>query len=562
MKNAERQAAIRGFIKYWKDRGYEKRETNEFWLQLLQNVLNVEFPNISFQKQIKIRKNTYYYIDAYIEQTKVLIEQKSSEKSLSDETFQQAKRYANNLPHDEHPRWIVLCNFQKFLIYDMNRPNDDPQEILLENLEKDYTKLLFLVQSNNNHITKEEEISEKAGEVVERLYDALSKQYKDSTNPNSLKSLNILCVRIVFCLYAEDAEVFGKDQFLNYLKDFQAPYLRNALMDLFKVLNTPLDKRDPYLGEKLRDFPYVNGGLFADEDIEIPNFTEEMRDILLTQASQNFDWSKISPTIFGALFESTINPETRRSVGVHYTSIENIHKVIDPLFLDDLKAEFEKINQLPKGDSRRKKMLLRFQDKISQLRFLDPSCGSGNFLTETYISLRRLENKILREVYSQGFLGDIVNPIKVSIKQFYGIEINDFAVSVARAALWISESQMLKETEDIVPVDLDFLPLKTNANIVEANALRIDWETVIPKDDLFCIMGNPPYGGYVYTTPEQREDLALVYLYINGKPYKHSKKNDYVACWYFKAAQFMQGTSIKAAFVSTNSITQGEQVVS
>lgn len=561
MAEADRRAAIKKFIADWKNKGYEKGESQKFWLALLRDVLAVKNPEqtIDFEKPVKIGKSTKY-IDAYIRETNVLIEQKSLGTDLTG-TFEQAEQYKNYLPHDEHPRWIVLCNFQKFLIYDMNRPNDDPQEIFLKDLEKDYSRLLFLTKKDSNNVEKQKKVSLKAGEIVGILYDALLKQYNDKTNHNSLKSLNILCVRIVFCLYAEDAGVFGKNQFHDYLKDFKAEYLRSALLNLFKVLNTPVDERDPYLEPKLKEFQYVNGGLFTDEKIEIPNFTEEIKEILLTNASQDFDWSEISPTIFGALFESTMNPETRRIGGQHYTSIENIHKVIDPLFMDELNAEFRGIKQLPKGWSRNRK-LIKFQDKISQLKFLDPACGSGNFLTETYLSLRRLENEILKELYTQRFLGDIVDPVKVSINQFYGIEINDFAVSVARTALWISESQMLQETEDIVHKGLEFLPLKTYENIVEANALHIDWETVVSKNDLNYIVGNPPFGGYVFMTKAQREDISTTYLDEKGNPYKNSKKNDYVSCWYFKAAQLMQETNIKTAFVSTNSITQGEQVTS
>lgn len=561
MTEVNRRTAIKGFIARWQDKENEDKYKQPFWLALLRDVFEVEYPEqiINFEKRVKIEKSTKR-IDGYIESTKVLIEHKSVGISFS-KAFEQAVRYKNYLPHSEHPRWIVLCNFQKFLIYDMEYPNNDPEEVWLKDLEKDFSRLLFLIDDANDNVKRQKEVSEDAGKIVGILYNALLKQYDDQTNHNSLKSLNILCVRIVFCLYAEDAGIFEKNQFHDYLNDFKAEHLRSALLNLFKVLNTPLDERNPYLEPKLKEFQYVNGGLFSGEEIEIPNFTEEIKEILLTNASQDFDWSEISPTIFGALFESTMNPETRRKGGQHFTSIENIHKVIDPLFMDELNAEFRGIKQLPKGGSRNKK-LLKFQEKISQIKFLDPACGSGNFLTETYLSLRRLENEILKELYTQRFLGDIVDPVKVSINQFFGIEINDFAVSVARTALWISESQMLQETEDIVHKELEFLPLKTYENIVEANALRIDWETVIPKSDLNYIMGNPPFGGYKYQTRDQKLDISAVYVNEKGKPYKNSKKNDYVSCWYFKAAQLMRETNIKTAFVSTNSITQGEQVAS
>ena len=409
------------------------------------------------------------------------------------------------------------------------------------------------------------EITLHDGQLVGVLYDALLKQYKDPGNPETLKSLNKLCVRLVFCLYAEDAGIFGsKSMFHDYLEHHRAED-RRALINLFQVLDQDIPQRDKYMDDDLAAFPYVNGGLFADEDIEIPRLGDEVIDLILRRASEDFDWSDISPTIFGAVFESTLNPETRRSGGMHYTSIENIHKLIDPLFLDRLHAEYNQIMEL-KTKNARKSNLKRLQDKLASLKFLDPACGSGNFLTETYLSLRRLENKIIfaksGDVEGQvGIMGgDFSNPIQVSIGQFYGIEINDFAVTVAKTALWIAESQMLKQTEDIIHHQIDFLPLKSYANITEANALRVDWTEVVPKHELNYIMGNPPFVGYSLQSKEQKEDILSIYVDEKGKPYKTAGKIDYVSGWYFKAAQLMQGTSIRTAFVSTNSITQGEQV--
>lgn len=328
----------------------------------------------------------------------------------------------------------------------------------------------------------------KAGEIVGRLYDALIKQY-DMDDPMSARYLNILCVRLVFCLYAEDAGVFGRhDMFHDYMAHYPTEDMRMALIRLFEELNTPLDKRSKYDKPMLAAFPYTNGGLFA-EEIEIPQFTDEIRSTLLLHASLDFDWSQISPTIFGGVFESTLNPETRRSGGMHYTSIENIHKVIDPLFLNDLRREFDETKEEPLPKVRVKK-LHGFQDKLASLTFFDPACGSGNFLTESYISLRRLENEVIKSIYSIEPLSVFENPIKVSINQFYGIEINDFAVTVATTALWISESQMMAETERIVHHDIDFLPLKSYANIHEGNALHTDWHEVCPNPDY--IIGNPP----------------------------------------------------------------------
>lgn len=573
MMDSKQRLAAKSFVQNWTGKGYEKGESQPFWLQLLGEVLGVEHPAqfISFENQIMLDHTSF--IDGTIESTHVLIEQKSLGKNLNQPIkqsdgslltpFQQAKRYAAELPYSKRPRWIVTCNFAEFYIYDMEKPFGEPEVVYLKDLEKDYYRLQFLVDSGSEHIEKEMQVSIAAGEIVGRLYDALLAQYKDAASEHSLKSLNMLCVRLVFCFYAEDAGIFGRrSMFHDYLEQYSAKDMRRALIELFKVLDTKAEERDPYLEEDLAAFPYVNGGLFENENIEIPQFTEEIRHLILTNASEDFDWSEISPTIFGAVFESTLNPETRRSGGMHYTSIENIHKVIDPLFLDALQDEFAQIKELKQAATVEKR-LRAFQSKLADLVFLDPACGSGNFLTETYISLRRLENRVLKELLgAQIVLGALENPIQVSISQFYGIEINDFAVTVAKTALWIAESQMMKETEDIVNMNLDFLPLKTNAYITEANALRIDWESVVPKARLNYIMGNPPFVGYSLQSKEQKADMLAIYVDEKGKPYKTAGKIDYVAGWYFKAAQLMHSTAIRTAFVSTNSITQGEQVAS
>lgn len=573
MMDSKQRLAAKSFVQSWTGKGYEKGESQPFWLQLLGEVLGVKHPAqfISFENQIMLDHTSF--IDGTIESTHVLIEQKSLGKNLNQPIkqsdgslltpFQQAKRYAAELPYSKRPRWIVTCNFAEFYIYDMEKPFGEPEVVYLKDLEKDYYRLQFLVDSGSEHIEKEMQVSIAAGEIVGRLYDALLAQYKDAASEHSLKSLNMLCVRLVFCFYAEDAGIFGRrSMFHDYLEQYSAKDMRRALIELFKVLDTKAEERDPYLEEDLAAFPYVNGGLFENENIEIPQFTEEIRHLILTNASEDFDWSEISPTIFGAVFESTLNPETRRSGGMHYTSIENIHKVIDPLFLDALQDEFAQIKELKQAATVEKR-LRAFQSKLADLVFLDPACGSGNFLTETYISLRRLENRVLKELLgAQIVLGALENPIQVSISQFYGIEINDFAVTVAKTALWIAESQMMKETEDIVNMNLDFLPLKTNAYITEANALRIDWESVVPKARLNYIMGNPPFVGYSLQSKEQKADMLAIYVDEKGKPYKTAGKIDYVAGWYFKAAQLMHSTAIRTAFVSTNSITQGEQVAS
>lgn len=619
MKTEKQMAsAAAEFAARWEGRGYERGESQPFWIDLLSNVFGIETPTngfITFEDHQMVDASNY--IDGRIPSTRVLIEQKSKNKDLREPVlqsdgarltpFQQARRYVVGLPVSEHPRWIVTCNFSEFLVYDMEHPNSEPESILLKNLGKEYYRLHFLVDVKSEHLRKEMEVSIQAGEIVGRIYEALLKQYADES-PEALRWLNILCVRIVFCLYAEDAGVFLHDQFHDYLVRYEADDLRNALIRLFEVLRTPIDKRSKYLKDDLKAFPYTNGGLF-EEEIEIPQFTEELKQTLLQNASLDFDWSEISPTIFGAVFESTLNPETRRSGGMHYTSIENIHKVIDPLFLNSLRQELDDILE-EKVEKQRQKKLDAYQDKLAGLTFLDPACGSGNFLTETYLSLCRLENEaISARHHGQAFLGfEEANPIKVSIQQFYGIEINDFAVTVATTALWISEAQMLRETERIIRRDIDFLPLKPYHNIREGNALRMDWDMIdIPSDvptiraknvhliiepetaqvsepvlefnevnvvtnrfdgdvkpsvqryqvHFDYIIGNPPFVGARLMNESQKQDV----LDIFGSKWKNVGNMDYVCCWYKKAANMMRYNPMcRTALVSTNSICQGEQV--
>ena len=569
MANISQKEAAKRFAKRWEGRGAEQRDDRSFWLQLLMDVFRVDdpFAVIEFQKPVKMESSTRF-IDAFMPATRVLIEQKGVDVDLNKKyrqsggaeltPYEQALRYDQYMLPDEHPRWIVGCNFRSFQIHNMNRRFDAPEVILLKDLAEEYSKLSFITDAKRLHIQREQKVSMEAGEIVGRIYDALRKQYISPDSEHAKRSLNILCVRFVFCLYAEDAGIFKKDQFHDYLKDMSTEDIREGLIKLFKVLDTPETERDPYLKKSLAEFPYTNGGLFRDQDIEIPMFTDEIKEILVEHASDDFNWSSISPTIFGSLFESTLNPETRRKGGMHYTSVENIHKVIDPLFLDDLKGELQDILDNGRSDIRRRK-LYEFQDKLASLKFLDPACGSGNFLTESYLSLRRLENTVLRELTDGNMVLDLdENLIKVSISQFYGIEINDFAADVARTALWISEAQMLDETRNIVQREMDFLPLKSNANIRTGNALRMDWNEVVPASDLNYIMGNPPFVGLSLRDQSQQDDMELVF-----SDNDRAGRLDYVAAWYKKAAQYMDSASpsiIEVAFVSTNSIVQGEQV--
>ena len=579
------------FSEFWLGKGDEKQETSRFWIQLLGEVLGIQETTsyIEFEKRVKLAHTSY--IDAYIPKTKVLIEQKSSDVDIHKEyqqsdgkmltPFQQAKRYADEMKNSERPRWIVVCNFQEFLVYDLEFPHDEPQQIFLKDLEKEIYQLQFLVDENAQRLTREEEISLKAGELVGKLYDAFLKEY---INPEakSLLSLNILCVRIVFCFYAEKAGLFDKrTSFEDYIKSFNLADLRKGIIDLFNALNTKEQDRDKY-DIKLKPFPYADGGLFVAEDVEIPNFTQEIVDVLINHCAV-FDWSEISPTIFGAVFESTIDPTTRSEGGMHYTSIANIHKIIDPLFMDEFTEEYNDIINEKCSVNAKKQKLFAFQQKLSRLKFLDPACGSGNFLTETYLSLRRLENKIIAFINDGERTIGYDEFIMVKINQFYGIEINDFAVTVAKTALWIAESQMTIETEKILGQNISFLPLKSNSNIIEGNALKINWKTLKPEDTsiyslpntLFFgavddkspkkhydyIIGNPPFIGYKDKNQSQKEDLEFVCKNKSGESIKNIGSLDYVCGWYFQAAKLIaDNKKLKAALVSTNSITQGEQV--
>lgn len=586
---------LKDFIATWQDQGSEVADKVTYWNTLLEllGVPKQQIENktyIEYEKPIKLRENEKFHgsIDAYIPSTKVLIEQKSNGVDLfkaesrpnGGDTekitpFEQAKRYDNHLGSKEKANFLVLSNFKQIVIYDVRESVDvKPVIIDLKDLEKDLYLLDFLVKPDETkRLEKEKRISVAAGELVSKIYNEFANIFAkyDGVDDEKIKhSINTLCVRLVFCLYAEDAGLFNaKEQFYNYLEPVAPNKCGVALKALFKVLDTKIDDRtkdDPFWNDEnpeLSQFPYVNGGLFADTDIIIPPFSDELKDIVLNQASRGFDWSDISPTIFGAVFESTLNPETRRQGGMHYTSVENIHKVIDPLFLNDLKADLEEIKQY-KNKKTIKEKAIAFQEKLSNLTFFDPACGSGNFLTETFLSLRRLENEAIRlelggeSVLDVGQAGDWIH---VSIQQFFGIEINDFAVSVAKTALWIAEDQMMKETQDLVYApDWDFLPLKTYTKIHKGDALKTDWNTVLPNYACHFVMGNPPFIGYALQSKEQKEEMLSIFTDKDNKRQKYAGKMDYVSAWYRLAAEYIKNTKIECAFVSTNSIVQGEQV--
>lgn len=565
-KNIQKKK-VAEFVDYWKDKGYEKGECQPFWLSFLRDILGIENPeqHIIFEDQVKIDHTAF--IDAIIPETHVLIEQKSRDKDLrkaikqSDgqllTPFQQAKRYSAELPYSKRPRWVITCNFREFYIYDMERPSGDPEVIRLEDLPSEAYRLQFIVEQTDERITREINISVKAGAVIGRFYDALLKCCKDPNAPKTLEDLNILCVRTVFCCFAEDAGLYGDNQFHDYLAQYQVKDLRRALKDLFDVLDTPESDRDPYIADELMAFPYTNGHLFAGQ-IDIPAFSEEAANILIREMCEEFDWEPISPAVFGNIFESTLNPETRHSNGAHFTNPATIGKLIGPLFLDDLKTELEEACN-ERYERTRTTKLNAFRKKLSEIVVFDPACGSGNILCQAYCELRRLENKALM-VLSGGqmsFADENTSPIMVKTDNFVGIELNSFGCAVARTSMYIAELQMAQETEQIVHMPLANLPLKSYNGIHEGNALRMDWSVLLDEKKQLRICGNPPYLGARLMSKEQKEDM----LFVFGSKWRNLGNLDYVSCWFKKASDLMDNWhNVKATFVSTNSITQGEQV--
>lgn len=567
MSVLEQQMRVLSFIKRWKGHGDEKQETQRFWIDLLQNVLGVTdaLENMTFE----YKTVGGGFIDVLYPEARFLVEQKSSKIDLDEleerqgtkvAPVQQALRYADALPFSMKPAVLCTCNFDRFRFYDLDK---DPRatgkpadEFTLEELGDHLGTLHSIFSTEHSRLSVQQKLSEHAGLLVANLHNALAAQYEDPNDPDAHHSLATLTVRIVFCLYAEDAGLFPPNSFSDYVKGSDASHQRRAITDLFQVLNTPKDKRDKYLEDELKRFDYVNGGLFA-EPIAIPQFTDDIRDAMI-HASDGFDWKGISPVIFGSLMEETLSHDQRRKGGMHYTTVQSIHKLIDPLFLDELKAELKAIEDDESLSERtRMNRLKAYQNKLASLKFLDPACGSGNFLTETFLRLRELENKAIGDMlHGQGYMefGGDDSLVKVSIDQFHGIEINDFAVSVAKTALWIAEQQALDDTEGIAGQTLDHLPLHDSGKIVQANSLRYDWNELLPGGECSYVIGNPPFIGHQQRTQQIKADMELVCGKAGGSL-------DYVAGWYFKALDYLDANrKAKFAFVSTNSITQGQQV--
>lgn len=579
MTTAEQKKNLQQFVKAWKSVGNEKQHTQQFWFQLLTAIGYKNINTVLFEHRV----SNGGFIDVWIRDVDVMVEMKSLNidldkpelrQGIMKTPLQQVLDYAEDVPRSEQPRYLLTCNFDTFRVYDRDNCGksalkDNAFEFSLEELGQHPEYLSFITDPSNTRLEKEKTVSIKAGERIGQLYDLLREGYIDPDSEENMHALNVLCVRLVFCLYCEDADLFEKDSFLHYLQGTAPEDVRPKLKNLFRALDTERPERDPY-DTNIRVFPYVNGGLFK-EDVEIPNFSQEALDFLLEEVSAPIDWSQISPTIFGGIFESTLNPETRRTGGMHYTSPENIHKVIDPLFLDDLWNELNSIrddeNLTPRQKDNRYKKL---HQKICNLTFFDPACGSGNFLTETYLCLRKLEDQILSEIRVKAFkksdnsyeympgqielttVGAEDTGERISLTQFHGIEINDFAVSVAETALYISRLKANADTMMLLDVDSGDLPLKESAHIVHENALRTNWNDVVPAEECDYIMGNPPFFGGMQMSKEQKEEMRYVFHFLKGVG-----ELDYVSAWYVKAAEYIREFPIYCAFVSTNSICQG-----
>lgn len=432
-------------------------------------------------------------------------------------------------------------------------------EINLSDLPKNLAALQFLNGAGEAPSSVARAVSVEAGRIMGQIHEQIAPLYHDPNSEASHHALSVLCTRIMFLMFCEDAGLIEPGLFQRFIAANDAVHLRRALLDLFRWLDTPDTARgDEYPDELLARFPYMDGGLFR-EEVPVPQLTESVRYEILVSGCQEFDWSGVDPTVFGSIFEGALSHDARRAGGMHYTSPENIHKVIDPLFLDDLEAELDGILE-KRNPSARTRALNAFHERLGSLTFLDPACGSGNFLTESYLCLRRLEDRVLMALHKDGqtslaFEEVAESPVKVTLANFHGIEINDFACCVARTALWIAEKQADINTAKVVQRIYDELPLKEYDTVRQGNALRMDWNDVVPAEKCDYVMGNPPFIGHQWRSKSQQTDMAEVFGKLRG-----AGKLDYVCAWFEMASRYIGNGDIKAAFVATNSICQGESV--
>jgi type I restriction-modification system DNA methylase subunit len=536
------------FILEWKDKAPAAREEadaqtfeNEFF-----HIFGVERSKVAiFEQRVKVSAEADGYIDLFWK-GHIIIEMKSPGKDL-ERAYRQAKEYANALRGEEMPKCILICDFRHFHYYDLER-NAARIEFPVDELVQRVELFGDLAGYKDVEYKEQDAVNVAAAERMGKLHDRL-KEIGYSGH-----QLEVFLVRILFCLFADDTGIFEHDSFIKYIVQRTNPDgsdLGLHLEKIFETLNKEPGHRQKTLDRQLDRFPYINGGLFS-ERLDVADFDSKMRESIIECCT--LDWSKISPAIFGAMFQSVMNAEERRNLGAHYTSETNILKLIHPLFLDDLWAEFDKIKTL-KSDVRVVR-LNEFHDKLSRLKFLDPACGCGNFLVITYRELRILELEVIRELLGGERLLDVDHYIKVNVDQFYGIELEEFPAQIAEVAMWLMDHQMNMLVRDKFGEYYIRIPLRKSATIRCANALTTDWESVVPKSELSYILGNPPFVGAMMMTETQRDELVATF----GESFDGIGELDYVSAWYKKAIDYIFGTSIECAFVSTNSISQGQQV--
>lgn len=535
--NEIKDRALR-FTKEWEGESRERAEKDSFWNDFF-DVFGISRRRVAtFEEPVKKLSKSQGFIDLFWKGT-LLVEHKSRGRDL-DSAYEQATDYFHGLKDHELPKYILVSDFERFKLYDL----DDKKEYEFGISEfHENVKLFGFIAGYQKRIFKDQDpVNIKAAELMGKLHDELEESGYEG------HPLEVFLVRLLFCLFADDTGIFEKDTFKEAIEvktNEDGSDLGSWLAQFFQVLNTTQEKRLKNLDENLAAFPYVNGKLF-EEPLPISAFNSRMREILL-QCS-GLDWGKISPAIFGSMFQSVMNPEERRNLGAHYTSEKNILKLIKPLFLDELQEEFEKIKS-------NKKKLKEFHQYLGTLKFLDPACGCGNFLIITYRELRLLELEVLKILYGKQQVTTIESIMHVDVDQFYGIEYDEFPARIAEVAMWLMDHQMNLLVSEAFGLYYARLPLRKSATIVHGNALRVDWEQVVPKTELNYILGNPPFVGSKLLSKSQRDEMAIIFAGV-----KNGKLLDYVASWYFLSAVYIKGTKIKVGFVSTNSVTQGEQV--
>ena len=566
-----KKADAEAFASKWANKGIENQDTQRFWIDFYQNVLGVEdaVSRLEFEKPVSTDASTHEgYIDVFIPSAKTLVEQKSLGIDLAKEETRQGRKvtpakqgnaYAQGMPLSQQPRYIIACNFAEFWVFDRERDSlcrEPLFKLPLAELPKNLAAIQFLKGGAEAPATISRAVSVEAGKIMSKLHDQVAEAFDDPDAPENHHALSVLMTRLMFLMFCEDSGLVAPNAFRDYVAHFSAGDLRRGLKDLFVWLDTKDEERDKYAEPWLKKLPYMNGGLFR-EKTEIPPLSENFRHTLIVEGCQEFDWSGVSPTVFGSIFEGALSHDHRRANGQHFTSPENIHKVIDPLFLDGLKAEFEEARAKPVAGGARTRALKDLHEKIGSVSILDPAAGSGNFLTESYLCLRQLENRILFELQGEqtsfSFEDSGDRDVLVNLKNFHGIELEDFACCVARTALWIAEKQADADTAKVTQRVYQELPLTDYEGIVNANALRIDWNDVVSADEVDYVLGNPPFIGSSRLEDAQKEDRKAIFG-------KSAGLLDYVACWHKNAAEYMDGHRVRCAFVSTNSICQGQQV--